>query len=209
MDANGLPLSHARRTAFGAVGATPPGTTTAAGVARDLEENHVRDRDAERPVLSEMAEKLRRARSAGFHDFEGEPQTADAPPVERPAEPVGRSEVAAEKARPHDDRDEGSGAGSLQASLRLDSIERRLFDLRAALDELAAGQTDMLLDAEAHAPTDAEAWIAFAAAAVRRSDDVEEGAAIADRLLARVPQAASTRRSARRRGVAIAEGRSS
>ena len=68
--------------------------------------------------------------------------------------------------------------------MRLDSIERRLFDLRAALDELAAGHTDLALDAETHAPSDAEAWIAFAAAAVRRSDDAEEGAEIADQLLA-------------------------
>jgi hypothetical protein len=68
--------------------------------------------------------------------------------------------------------------------MRLDSIERRLFDLRAALDELAAGQTDTPLAAEEHAPSDAEAWIAFAAAAVRVSDDVEERAEIADQLLA-------------------------
>jgi hypothetical protein len=154
-----------------------------AGVARDLEENHVREGDAERPVLSEMAEKLRRARSAGFHDFEPEPHPSSAPSVEQPAEPVQRSEAPAAKTRPLDDRDR-SGSGSLQASMRLDSIERRLFELRAALDELAAGQTDMLLDAEAHTPTDAEAWIAFAAAAVRRSDNVEAQAEIADRLLA-------------------------
>ena len=157
---------------------------TAARVARDLEENHVRDRDAERPAPSEMAEKLRRARSAGFHDFEPEPHAPGAPPLERPPEPMQPSEPLAEKTRVPDDRDAGAGSGSLQASMRLDSIERRLFDLRAALDELAAGQTDLPLDAEAHAPSDAEAWIAFAAAAVRRSDDAEEGAEIADQLLA-------------------------
>ena len=115
---------------------------TAARVARDLEENHVRDRDAERPAPSEMAEKLRRARSAGFHDFEPEPHAPDPSAVEHPPEPRQPSEPLAEKTRVPDDRDAGGGAGSLQASMRLDSIERRLFDLRAALDELAAGQPD-------------------------------------------------------------------
>ena len=157
---------------------------TAARVVRDLEENHVRDRDAERPAPSEMAEKLRRARSAGFHDFEPESHAPGAPPLDLPPEPMQPSEPLAEKTRAPDDRDAGAGSGSLQASMRLDSIERRLFDLRAALDELAAGHTDLALDAETHAPSDAEAWIAFAAAAVRRSDDAEEGAEIADQLLA-------------------------
>jgi hypothetical protein len=68
--------------------------------------------------------------------------------------------------------------------MRLDSIERRLFDLRAALDELAAERTGRLLDAEAHTPTEAEAWIAFAAAAIRRGDPAEAQAEIADQMLA-------------------------
>jgi hypothetical protein len=143
----------------------------------------VRDGDAERPVLSEMAEKLRQARSAGFHDVEPEPHVADEPPVERPAEAVQRIDEPDEPERPVGVRDAGGGSGSLQASMRLDSIERRLFDLRAALDELAAEQTSMLLAAEAHTPTDAEAWIAFAAAAVRRGDHAEAQAEIADQLL--------------------------
>ena len=157
---------------------------TAARVARDLEENHVRDRDAERPAPSEMAEKLRRARSAGFHDFEPEPHAPDPSAVEHPPEPRQPSEPLAEKTRVPDDRDAGGAAASLQASMRLDSIERRLFDLRAALDELAGGQPDTPLASETRVPSDAEAWIAFAAAAVRRSDDVGEGAEIADQLLA-------------------------
>jgi hypothetical protein len=143
----------------------------------------VRDGDVERPVLSEMAEKLRRARSAGFHDFE-EPDAVGAAPVERAAAPVERSEPPGETIRPPDEREAGEGSGSLQASLRLDSIERRLFDLRAALDELAAAQPAGLRDAGRHTPTDAEAWIAFAAAAVGRVDDARAQAEVADRLLA-------------------------
>jgi hypothetical protein len=145
----------------------------------------VRDGDAERPVLSEMAEKLRQARSAGFHDVEPEPHVADEPPIAQPAETVQRIEPPDEPERPIAVRDAGggSGSGSLQASMRLDSIERRLFDLRAALDELAAEQTSLLLAAVAHTPTDAEAWIAFAAAAVRRGDRAEAQAEIADQLL--------------------------
>jgi hypothetical protein len=131
-----------------------------------------------------MAEKLRRARSAGFHDFE-EPEAVGAAPVERAAEPVERSEPRGETISPPGEGDAGGGSGSLQASMRLDSIERRLFDLRAALDELAAGQPDTVPDAAgSHTPTDAEAWIAFAAAAVRRSDDAGAQAEIADQLLA-------------------------
>jgi hypothetical protein len=155
----------------------------AAGVARDIEENHVRDGDVERPVLSEMAEKLRRARSAGFHDFEHEPHDPEVSPAENPAEAVQRSVEPAEPARPVEDQGAAGSSGSLQASLRLDSIERRLFDLRAALDELAAAQTDILPAPEGRAPTDAEAWIAFAAAAAHREDDAAAQAEIADQLL--------------------------
>jgi hypothetical protein len=181
---DGLPFSHREADSRPGRRSLAPGTETAAGVARDPEENHVRDGDAERPVLSEMAEKLRRARSAGFHDFEQEPDVPEAPRAARPAETVQRREEPVEPAPLEEERDTGGGSGSLQASLRLDSIERRLFELRAALDELAAGQSDMPPDGDGHTPTDAEAWIAFAAAAVRRSDDAGAQAAIADQLLA-------------------------
>ena len=149
---------------------------------RDLEENHVRDGDAERPVLSEMAEKLRQARGSGFHDAEPE-DAADAPPrAAAPPPAAAPPRARARGARGTTTRTRESG--SLQASLRLDSIERRLFDLRATLDELAAEHTDMLLATGRAAPTDAEAWIAFAAAAIPGDGDAAGKAEIADRLLA-------------------------
>ena len=144
----------------------------------------MRDRDAERPAPERDGGEASARAQRGFHDFEPEPHAPDPSAVEHPPEPRQPSEPLAEKTRVPDDRDAGGGAASLQASMRLDSIERRLFDLRAALDELAAGQPDTPLASETRAPSDAEAWIAFAAAAVRRSDDVGEGAEIADQLLA-------------------------
>ena len=174
----------ARRTADGAVGASPL-YETAARVARDLEENHVRDRDAERPAPSEMAEKLRRARSAGFHDFEPEPHAARRAARRAPA----RADAAERTAGGEDPRARRPGRGRrrrLAPGLHAPRLDRAppVRPARGARRARSRAAPTLPLDAETHAPSDAEAWIAFAAAAVRRSDDAEEGAEIADQLLA-------------------------
>jgi len=150
----------------------------------------VSDAEAERPMLTEMAEKLRQARSAGFGEEIESPRRADAPPRQA-REP---------EERPAPRRTEADSAPeTFQGPSRIDSLERRLFELRVALDEAVSRQTGASPDAGARAPSDAEAWIAFAAAAARRYDDAEVQAGAADRLLAEY-------RKRRRRGGLLDEG---
>jgi hypothetical protein len=67
-------------------------------------------------------------------------------------------------------------------SSRIDSLERRLFELRAALED-ATTQAARPASA-AGASGDAAAWIAFAAAAMSEYDDANAQAEAADQLLA-------------------------
>jgi hypothetical protein len=129
------------------------------------------DGETGRPMLREMAEKLRQARSMDFHgeDPDREGRAARPPAAERERE-----------ARP--------AADAVQVSTRIDSFERRLFELRVTLDEVVANQLDGSRNATARLPSDAEAWIAFAAAAAARGDDAEAQALVADRLLAEYRQ---------------------
>jgi hypothetical protein len=150
----------------------------------------VSDADAERPMLTEMAEKLRQARRAGFGEEIESPRGADAP-ARPPREP---------EERPAPRRSEGDSAPeTFQGPSRIDSLERRLFELRVALDEAVSRQTHASPGAGARAPSDAEAWIAFAASAARRFDDADVQAGVADRLLAEY-------RKRRRRGGLLDEG---
>jgi hypothetical protein len=152
----------------------------------------VSDGDAERPLLTEMAEKLRQARSAGFGEEIESPRDADAghPPrqAREPEQPPAPRRPEAEPA-----------PETFQGPSRIDSLERRLFELRVALDEAVARQTDAAPAAGARAPNEAEAWIAFAAAAAGRFDDADVQAGVADRLLAEY-------RKRRRRGGLLDDG---
>ena len=65
--------------------------------------------------------------------------------------------------------------------MRIDSLERRLFELRAALEDAVAGSAGA---ADALAAEDTAAWIAFAAAAMSEYDDATAQAEAADQLLA-------------------------
>jgi hypothetical protein len=148
--------------------------------------------DPERPLLTEMAEKLRQARSAGFGDEAESPRTAEtAQPAQRPRE----SDGPPRPRRPESD----PPREHLQAPSRIDSLERRLFELRVALDEAVGRQAEASPEAGARAPSDAEAWIAFAAAAAARCDDAGVQAGVADRLLAEY-------RRRRERGGLLGEG---
>jgi hypothetical protein len=128
----------------------------------------VADDDPERPLLTEMAEKLRQARSASFTDRPDGPAGAETPPPRAPA------------ARPV----EPPAPDPLQVALRIDSLERRLFELRAALDDAVAPAA--VAGAAGFHPVadDAAAWIAFAAAAMTAYEDATDQAEAADRLLA-------------------------
>lgn len=130
------------------------------------------DADPERPMLTEMAEKLRQARRAGFGEEIESPRTSDAGTPDSGQRPV--------PAR----RDADAASEHLRGPSRIDSLERRLFELRVALDEAVGRQAEPPSVADTHAPSDAEAWIAFAAAAAGRSDDAAVQAGVADRLLA-------------------------
>jgi len=87
------------------------------------------DDETGRPMLTEMAEKLRQARSMDFH---GEDHTA----------PVGHREARAVRApapateRRSGDRDARSATDAIQVSTRIDSFERRLFELRVTTPRL-------------------------------------------------------------------------
>jgi hypothetical protein len=128
----------------------------------------VADDDADRPLLTEMAEKLRQARSTSFTDR----------PEPAPPEPAPR---AAPQPRPGG-RESAPGGEQLPAPTRIDSLERRLFELRTALED-AVGKL-ALPAAGTHAPSDSVAWIAFAAAAMSEYDDATAQAEAADQLLA-------------------------
>lgn len=141
------------------------------------------DDESERPLLTEMAEKLRQARGSSFsdrpepgppgdgvpHRHDGIPQRHEPPTPARPAP----ARVA-----------ESDGPDPLQVSLRIDSLERRLFELRAALEDAGAAPVAPAVAGRAPAPADAAAWIAFAAAAMSEYDDVKDQADAADQLLA-------------------------
>ena len=89
------------------------------------------DDEPERPLLSEMAEKLRQARSSSFTD---QPEAAPAPPPPSPVRAPGSAAAAGRpRARPPRTR--------FRCRLRIDSLERRLFELRAALEDAAAPRT--------------------------------------------------------------------
>ena len=133
--------------------------------------------EAGRPMLTEMAEKLRQARSMDFH---GEDQTAQRAHGEARA---GRAPGPAAERR-LDDHEARSAADAVHVSTRIDSFERRLFELRVTLDEVVANQLDGSRSGMARLPSDAEAWIAFAAAAAGRGYDAEAQARVADQLLA-------------------------
>jgi hypothetical protein len=129
----------------------------------------VADDPVDRPLLSEMAEKMRQARGTSFTD---RPEPAPpAPPAPRPA-PQRRPEG----------RDPSPGPDPFQVSSRIDSLERRLFELRTALEDVTAQAAGPASAAGAH--EDAAAWIAFAAAAMREYDDATAQAEAADQLLA-------------------------
>ena len=136
------------------------------------------DGDPERPLLTEMAEKLRQARSAGFGEETESPRSAETaqPPAQRSREPDGPSRPRRLEADPPPEH--------LQAPSRIDSLERRLFELRVALDEAVGRQAEASPEAGSRVPSDAEAWIAFAAAAAARFDDAGAQAGAAERLLA-------------------------
>ena len=125
------------------------------------------DDEPERPLLTEMAEKLRQARSTSFTD-RPEPAAADPPPpraaAARPVEPP--------------------APDPLQVALRIDSLERRLFELRAALEDAVAPASAPGAAGFHPAPDDASAWIAFAAAAMTAYADATDRADAADQLLA-------------------------
>jgi hypothetical protein len=152
----------------------------------------VSDGPADRPLLTEMAEKLRQARSAGFGEEIESPSRADAGAPPRAAR---EPEAPPAPRRPAAD----SAPETFQGPSRIDSLERRLFELRVALDEAVSRQTDASPDAGAPAPSEAEAWIAFAAAAAGRFDDADVQAGVADRLLAEY-------RKRRQRGGLLDEG---
>jgi len=118
-------------------------------------------------MLTEMAEKLRQARRAGFGEEIESPRSSDAGTHDPGQRPV--------PAR----RDADAASEHLQGPSRIDSLERRLFELRVALDEAVGRQAEPPSVADTHAPSDAEAWIAFAAAAAGRSDDAAVQAGVA------------------------------
>jgi hypothetical protein len=143
-------------------------------------------------MLTEMAEKLRQARSAGFgEEIESPRGAAGGPPPRQAREP----EEPAAKRRPEGE----SAPETVQSPSRIDSLERRLFELRVALDEAVARQTVAGPAGGAPAPSEAEAWITFAAAAAGRFDDADVQAGVADRLLAEY-------RKRRRRGGLLDDG---
>jgi hypothetical protein len=81
-------------------------------------------------------------------------------------------------------KEDSEGPDPLQVSLRIDSLERKLFELRAALDDAVARPAARSGVDPAPAPGDAAAWIAFAAAAMSEYDDAKDQADAADQLLA-------------------------
>jgi hypothetical protein len=127
--------------------------------------------EPERPLLTEMAEKLRQARGSSFTDrpepapsrSQDEPRPAPSAPPQPPAEPV---------------------AEPFQASLRIDSLERRLFELRAALEDAGVRPASASAADRAPVPADSAAWVTFAAAAMGEYADAKDQAAAADQLLA-------------------------
>ncbi len=129
------------------------------------------DDPTDRPLLSEMAEKMRQARGASFTDHPEGAAPAPPPPPPRPA-PSQRPEG----------RDPSPGPDPFQVSTRIDSLERRLFELRAALEDATVQAARP--DSAAGASEDAAAWIAFAAAAMSEYDDATAQAEAADQLLA-------------------------
>jgi hypothetical protein len=140
-----------------------------------LASSHVADDDAvDRPLLTEMAEKMRQARGSSFTD---RPEAPPAPPP-APPRPAPQHEPGG--------RDPSPGPDPLQVSLRIDSLERRLFELRTALEDATAQAAGPAPAAAAAvgAAGDAAAWIAFAAAAMSEYDDASAQAEAADQLLA-------------------------
>jgi hypothetical protein len=130
------------------------------------------DEDPERPLLTEMAQKLRQARDSSLTD-----RPEPAPPSEpAPSPPPGRPAPA----RPP----QAEGPDPLQVSLRIDSLERRLFELRAALEDAGVQPVPAGAAERAPAPGDSAAWIAFASAAMGEYDDAKDQADAADQLLA-------------------------
>lgn len=127
------------------------------------------DEETERPLLTEMAEKLRQARSSSFTDRPDAPPAAEPPPPTRP--PAAR-------------HGEPPAPDPLQVSLRIDSLERKLFELRAALEDAVAPASAAGEAGLQPAPADAAAWIAFAAAAMNAYEDATDQAGAADELLA-------------------------
>jgi hypothetical protein len=139
-----------------------------------LASSRVADDALDRPLLTEMAEKMRQARSTSFTD---RPEPAPPAPAAPPARPEPQHQSGG--------RDPSPGPDPLQVSLRIDSLERRLFELRAALEDATAQAAGPVPDvAPGVAPGDAAAWIAFAAAAMREYDDAATQAEAADQLLA-------------------------
>jgi hypothetical protein len=69
-------------------------------------------------------------------------------------------------------------------ALRIDSLERRLFELRAALEDAVAPASAAGAAGFHPAPDDAAAWIAFAAAAMTAYEDATDRADAADQVLA-------------------------
>jgi hypothetical protein len=129
----------------------------------------VADDAADRPLLTEMAEKMRQARGTSFTD-----RPAPAPPPPPPPRSAPQHQPGS--------REPSAGPDPLQVSLRIDSLERRLFELRAALEDATARAARPALAASASG--DAAAWIAFAAAAMSEYDDATAQAEAADQLLA-------------------------
>ena len=142
------------------------------------------DDEPERPLLTEMAEKLRQARSTSFTD-RPEPAAADPPSTRAPA------------ARPV----EPSAPDPLQVALRIDSLERRLFELRAALEDAVAPASAAGAAGFHPAPDDAAAWIAFAAAAMTAYDGRDASGGRRGSAARRVPDATCARRRPQRRPV--------
>jgi hypothetical protein len=133
--------------------------------------------EPDRPLLTEMAEKLRQARGSSFSD---RPEPSSRP---EPAAAGSRDEPRpAPSAPPQPPAD--AGPEPFQASLRIDSLERRLFELRAALEDAGVRPVPASAGDRAPAPADSAAWVAFAAAAMAEYDDAKDQAVAADQLLA-------------------------
>jgi hypothetical protein len=135
----------------------------------------VADDEPERPLLTEMAEKLRQARGSSFTDR----------PAPAPSSDAQRAAPARSSPPPRaESREQEPGPDPLQVSLRIDSLERRLFELRAALEDAVAKPGPRASADAVGAGGDSAAWIAFAAAAMTEYDNAVDQAEAADHLLA-------------------------